>query len=239
MVSQSSGLQLEDEWNKTPQWLCPRYPVEKKSLACVPPSSCSCRMCSLFRPWLSHSSKQPALFSFPVTQLLSLFLSRVCFRYHTVSQPLSLSLSLCRSLSLSLSLSHSPSPPHWQGGKGGSSEAARKNRLPPPSPRPASRRVLSVSVRERDPDTDQRAAAFPQPGRTRGERRREEWRREGGGWRQREQSIPPTGCTRSYRLVHTVSSNQHSTNLSDFIPKPVKLNKLLSRYNFLKTLLAY
>ncbi len=35
-------------------------------------------------------------------------------------------------------------------------------------------------MRERDPDTDQRAAAFPQPGRTQG-RGGEEWRREGDG----------------------------------------------------------
>lgn len=94
---------------------------------------------------------------------------------------------------------------------------------------------MSVSVRERDPDTDQRAAAFPQPGRTRGEEEERGVEAREGGWRQREQSIPPTGCTWSYRLVHTVPSNQHSTNLTDFILKPVKLIKLFSRYNFLKT----
>lgn len=103
-------------------------------------------------------------------------------------------------------------------------------------PAPAGRRVLCSPVRERDPDTDQRAAAFPQPGR----KRREEEERSGGdekgGWRQRRQSIPPTGCTRRYRLEHTVPSNKHLTNWADFISEPVELNEPLSVENFFKHL---
>lgn len=122
LVIQSTEFQLVDEWKRPPQWQCPGCPVEKESLVCDPPSFCSCKMCSLFLPWLSHSSKHPASFSFSLSHSCSLSLA--C----------AFSITQSLSLSLSLSLSRSPSTPHWQGGKGGSSEVASGANCPPPSP---------------------------------------------------------------------------------------------------------
>lgn len=94
---------------------------------------------------------------------------------------------------------------------------------------PAGRRVFSSSVRERDPHTDQRAAAFPQPGRTHARGVETEGGCVVGRRCQCERSIPPTGCTRSYRS--TLSSREGL----DFISNTGKLDLQTLMFNVLES----
>lgn len=198
LVIQSTEFQLVDEWKKPPQWQCPGCPVEKESLVCDPPSFCSCKMCSLFLPWLSHSSKHPASFSFSLSHSCSLSLACA----FSITQSLSLSLSPC--LSLALLLLHTDrvvkgarprlraeqtallllQPSWWEG-------------------------LEQICARERSrhrPAGCSVSTTWENAGNRSGDER---------GWRQREQSIPPTGYTRSYRLEYCVFTQMLSLpNLS-------------------------
>lgn len=88
------------------------------------------------------------------------------------------SLPLSRALSLSLSLSASLLLHHTDRVVKGTHPMVQAEQTASSLPSPAGGRVLSSSVRVRDPDTDQQAAAFPQPENA-GKKRGEEWRLEG------------------------------------------------------------
>jgi len=173
-------------------------------------------MCSLFRPWLSHSPKQPASLSFPLSHscslfslsLLSLSLTLACTFSNT--QALSLSLSLDSTLTRRLVRGSRPPPPFPTQPVGGSLAALCKRGF-----------LTRTSGLQRFHNL--------------GERREEEWKRGGekrecvcvcvcvGGGGQCEQSIPPAGYTRSYRLKKNTMSS-HETNKRIFDLKPVKLD---------------